>query len=587
MPTGDELSHAMLQEALARHQSGQLDEAIGLYRRCLERAPEEAGTWANLGIALKSHGDLAGALEACRRAAALDASSANAHNNLGIVQMAMGLPVEATQAYRRALAIDPKFHECWTNVGLAQSALGDPEAAAESFRAALRLKPDHTEALVQFVYHSLQISDWRELDWAIARLARVIRKDSGEINPFVALAICRDPMESLRVSQNFARRVERSVAGFRRPVPGRTSGGEQRPRIGYLSADFHSHATAYLCAELFEHHDRERFEVFAYSYGPDDKSAMRQRLERAIEHFTDIAPLSIPDSAQCIADDGIDILVDLKGYTQNARCGIMAMRPAPIQLAYLGFPGPMGAEFIDYTIVDDFIAPVGSESFYSEKLIRLPGSYQPNDSTRLIAPDRGGRGDHGLPDQAVVFCCFNQAYKIMPEAFSAWLRLLKEVPGSVLWLLAFNPSAPRNLRRLARAVGVDPERLVFAEKRPLDQHLARLGHADLFLDTWPCNAHTTASDALWAGVPVVTLAGRTFAQRVAGSLLTALGLRELIAETVEGYYSLARRLALDELARRDVKARLNVARLERDLFNGQSAARKLETAFVQLLSQLG
>jgi predicted O-linked N-acetylglucosamine transferase (SPINDLY family) len=585
MPTGDDLARSMQQEALARHQSGRLDEAVTLYRRCLERAPEDAGVWANLGIALKGLGDLNGALEACGRAAGLDASNANAHNNLGIVQMAMGRPIEATQSYRRALAIDSKFHECWTNVGLAQSALGDPEAATGSFRAALRLKPDHTEALVQFIYHALQICDWRGLDPAIARLARVIRKDSGEVNPFVALAVCRDPIESLRVSQNFARRVERSVSSLRRPMLGRTSESKQRPRIGYLSADFHGHATAYLCAELFEYHDRERFEIFAYSYGPDDQSAMRQRLERAFEHFVDVAPLSVADAAPRIANDGIDILIDLKGYTQNARCGILALRPAPIQLAYLGFPGPMGAGFIDYSLVDEFIAPAGSESFYSEKLIRLPGSYQPNDSTRLIASDRGSRRDHDLPNEGVVFCCFNQAYKITPEAFSVWLRLLKEVPGGVLWLLAFNQSAPRNLRRLARAVGVDPERLVFAARRPLDQHLARLGHADLFLDTWPCNAHTTASDALWAGVPVITLAGRTFAQRVAGSLLTALGLQELITETVEGYYCLARRLALDDLARRDVKARLDTARPERDLFNGHSAAWKLETAFMQLLSE--
>ena len=339
MPIGDELAHAMLQEALAQHQSGRLDEAVTQYRRCLERAPEDAGVWANLGIALKVLGDLNDALEACGRAAALDASNANAHNNLGIVQMAMGRLVEATQSYRRALAIDPKFHECWTNLGLAQSALGNPEAAADSFRAVLRLQPDYTEALVQLIYHALQICDWRGLDSAIARLARVIRKDSGEINPFVALAICPDPVESLRVSQNFARRVERSVAGLRRPEPGRPKGDKQRPRIGYLSADFDGHATAYLAAELFEHHDRQRFEVFAYSYGPDDQSAMRQRLERAFEHFIDIAPLSIADAAQRIANDGIDILIDLKGYTQKRASESWRCVRRRSSLPILGSPG--------------------------------------------------------------------------------------------------------------------------------------------------------------------------------------------------------------------------------------------------------
>jgi predicted O-linked N-acetylglucosamine transferase (SPINDLY family) len=573
----------LLAEAIDRHKAGDLANAITLYRRLLRDDPSYGPALVNLGIALKFQGDLKGALEACEKAVQVEPGNANAHNNLGIVLAAMGRHERAVASHQQAIAIDPKFYECWTNMGLSLSTLGDPGQAVEAFRRALSIKPDHTEALVQFIYHALQICDWRRLDAAIARMARVIAADKGEVNPFVQLAICQDPLESLRAARNFARRVETSVAALARP-PRLARGSRARPRIGYLGADFHAHATSFLAAEMFEAHDRDRYELFAYSYGPDEDSPMRRRVAGAFEHFIDISSMPTEAAAGKIADDGIDILIDLKGYTQGARTGIMALRPAPIQAAYLGYPGTMGADFIDFAIVDSFIAPKGFESHYSERLVRMPGSYQPNDSQRRIASEAGSRADHGLPMNGIVFCCFNQTYKIGPHSFSLWMRLLQSVPDSVLWLMAFNPQAPDNLRGVAKAAGISPKRLVFAAKRPLEQHLARIGHADLFLDTWPCNAHTTASDALWSGIPVITLAGKTFASRVAGSLLTALGLGELIVENPTEYERLTLRLAFDAPERQRLRSKLLRARETSDLFSGKKAARKLERAFDEMLA---
>ena len=291
-----------------------------------------------------------------------------------------------------------------------------------------------------------------------------------------------------------------------------------RLRLGYLSADFRMHSVAQCIAELFEKHDRTRFEVLAYSYGPDDGSPMRRRLVQAFDRFIDLKDASIQESAQHIQQEGVDILVDLQGYTGNARTRILALSPAPIQVNYLGYPGTMGASFMDYILVDDFIVPPEQQPFFTEQLVHLPGCYQVNDSRREIAAQTPTRAVCGLPQEGFVFCCFNNSYKITPEMFSVWMRLLQAVPGSVLWLVEANRWVPANLRREAEARGVAGERLVFAPRLASPEHLARHRLADLFLDTYPYNAHGTASYALWAGCPVLTLAGETFASRVAGSL---------------------------------------------------------------------
>jgi predicted O-linked N-acetylglucosamine transferase (SPINDLY family) len=308
---------------------------------------------------------------------------------------------------------------------------------------------------------------------------------------------------------------------------------------------------------------------------------MRRRLSRAFDRFVDLAGLSHAGAAQAIHADAVDILVDLKGYTQHARTEIMALRPAPVQASYLGYPGTMGAGFIDYLIADRVVIAPGSEEAYSERIVFLPGSYQVNDRKRPLA-QTPSRAACGLPEEAVVFCCFNQSYKILPETFATWMRLLRAVPRSVLWLLEANPWAVRNLRREARARGVDPARLIFAPRLPLDRHLARLPLADLVLDTRPYNAHTTASDALWTGVPVVTCPGDTFASRVAASLLVAAGLPELVAATLEDYEALAVRLARAPEERAALRRHLTESRCSMPLFDTPAFTRHLERAYEEM-----
>jgi predicted O-linked N-acetylglucosamine transferase (SPINDLY family) len=359
----------------------------------------------------------------------------------------------------------------------------------------------------------------------------------------------------------------------------RPRGARPKITLGYLSADFFAHATAFLVAELLEKHDRERFQVFGYSFGPDDGSPMRRRLQIAFDRFVDLKDASFTASAERIAADEVDILVDLKGYTRDARPQILALRPAPVQVNYLAYPGTMGVPFMDYLLADEFVIPPDQQPFFTEKVVYLPGCYQVNDSRREIAPHTPSRADCGLPQEGFVFCGFNNSYKITPEMFSVWMELLKAVPGSVLWLLESNRFAPANLRREAEARQVAAERLVFAPRMPLPEHLARHRLADLFLDTFPVNAHTTASDALWAGCPVLTVAGQTFVSRVAGSLLRTVGLPELVANSFDEYHAMALRLARDGELLAGLRARLEANRMTSRLFDAGRFARNIEEAY--------
>ena len=360
--------------------------------------------------------------------------------------------------------------------------------------------------------------------------------------------------------------------------PAQLAGG--RIRLGYLSNDFHQHATALLLVETLEAHDRGRFELHAYSYGADDGQGMRQRLQACFDGFHDIAALDDAAAARAIHADGIQILVDLKGYTAATRTALLAYRPAPLQVSYLGYPGTLGGGFSDYLISDAFITPPAAAADYSEALACLPHSYQPH-GRHANAAASPSRAAAGLPDAGLVFCCFNQAWKFTPAVFHLWCGLLAQVPGSVLWLLQ-DDRAEGNLRREAMARGVAPHRLVFAPALPQAAHLARLALADLVLDTAPYNAHTTASDALWAGVPLVTCAGDTFAGRVAGSLLHAVGLPQLVTHSLAAYADLALALAEDAPQRAALRAHLRVWRGTAPLFDVDGYTRALEGLFQQM-----
>jgi len=353
-------------------------------------------------------------------------------------------------------------------------------------------------------------------------------------------------------------------------------------RLGYFSADFHNHATAYLMAELFERHDKSKFELIAFSFGPETKDEMQIRVSKAFDHFINVASLSDLEVALLSRELGIDIAIDLKGVTQDYRLSIFSYRAAPIQVSYLGYPGTLGTDYIDYLIADKTLIPPQSQQHYSEKIVYLPNSYQVNDRHRVIAPTQFTKQELGLPEDAFVFCCFNNNFKITPDIFDSWVRILKAVEGSVLWLLQDNPTAAMNLQKEAAHRGLDPARLVFAGRMDLPEHLARHKAADLFLDTTPCNAHTTASDALWAGLPLLTCMGESFASRVAASLLKAIGLPELITETQADYESLAIDLAKTPAKLKALKEKLERNRLTTPLFDTEFFTKHLETSYMQM-----
>jgi predicted O-linked N-acetylglucosamine transferase (SPINDLY family) len=357
---------------------------------------------------------------------------------------------------------------------------------------------------------------------------------------------------------------------------------QEKIRIAYYSADYHNHATAYLMAELFELHDRNRFELVAFSFGPHQKDDMSARVSSAFDRFVDVRDKSDAEVAQLSRDMEVDIAIDLKGFTADQRAGIFALRAAPIQVSFIGYPGTMGADYMDYLIADHTLIPEVSRQCYTEKIAYLPNSYQVNDRKRVIADKRYTREELGLPPTGFVYCCFNNNYKITPDTFEGWMRILKQVQGSVLWLLEDNPTAANNLRKEAEARGVGAQRLIFAPRMPLPEHLARHRAADLFMDTLPCNAHTTASDALWAGLPVLTCAGESFASRVAASLLTAIDLPELVTTTQEQYETLAIDLATKPEKLAKIGGKLEANRFTTPLFDTVEFVRHIEAAYTQI-----
>ena len=555
-------------------------EARRRLEQAIERDPKSPEERNTLGNVLQQEGRLEDAIEQYRASIASSPDHAAGHNNLGCALALRGELAEAVECLREAIRLKPDFADAHFNLANAHSLAGRRDDAVRSFAAAEKLRPGHLSYKSALLFEMQHNCDWSRLDELCDAQRRGIFDRSGPpISPFSLLSIPSTPAEQLRCAREYSRQVLAAVAVERERLDFRFDRAPSaRLSVGYLSADFHEHATAYLTAELFELHDRGRFRVVGYSYGVDDRSPMRSRLERAFDRFVDLAALPHADAAAAIHADGIDILVDLKGYTTNTRSEIMALRPAPIQVSYLGYPGTMGADFIDYLVGDRFVTPPEQADGYSEKLVLMPGSYQANDRKRPVA-DPPSRREVGLPDDAFVFCCFNQAYKILPEVFSSWMRLLQAVPQSVLWLLDWNARATQNLRREARNRGVDAGRLIFAPKLPLDEHLRRLGAADLFIDTFPYNAHTMASDALWVGLPIVTCAGNTFASRVAGSLLTALGVPELIAASPVEYEALALRLARSPRELFLLRDKLRGQRSTAMLFDTPRFARSLEKAY--------
>jgi protein O-GlcNAc transferase len=594
---------------------GRPEEAVACYRQALALQPKLAETRNNLGNALKSLHRLDEAIASYNEAIALQPGFADAHNNLGNAFQQQNRTEAAIAEYQRALAIKPELADAWNNLGSAlygQSRLGDAEAAlrravaldgrhvkahlnlglvlqalgrhadaARSYDRVVELDPGHADARLRRFNLNLHVSDWTSLDSDAAEIKRLIAADKIVADPYFLMFVPGvSAAEQRRAAEAYARQRFAPVGASRHCRADAEHGGDRKLRLGYLSTDFREHAVAYLLAEIIELHDRSRFEVLGYSLGADDVSAMRRRLRTAFDEFHDLEPLSAADAAARIASGRIDILVDLNGYTGSGRPEILAARPAPVQASYLGYPGTMGADFVDYLMADRFVCPPGSAADYTETLACLPDCFQPNDRKRPIgAPPT--RRDYGLPEHGFVFCAFNANYKITPAMFGAWMSLMRDIPDSVLWLAESKP-AKANLRRAAAVRGVTAERLVFSPKVPMADHLARYALADLFLDTLPYNAHATASDALWGGLPVLTCAGETYAGRVGGSLLHAVGLPELIAGSLEDYVRIARHLAThrDELG--ELRSRLARHRASCPLFDAPRRARQLEALYERM-----
>jgi protein O-GlcNAc transferase len=635
------------------YQTGRLDAAVAKIESSLKSAPGSADAWCNLALVYQAQGRLQQAVAALNEALRHESGQPQIWNNLAGVLLASGRATEAETAVRRALQVDAANPASQFNLALCFEAQGRfdealrqteamlgafPEAiapaglkaqieqslgrldaaratltialtrngeqpgaaplyfqranveqqqgkfaeAASSLERVLQLDSGSAGALSELLFLRKQLADWHDLGALRARFRAGVAAMQGRLSPFGLLS---DP--STRAEQRLcAQRWSSAYPSLPQP---RRMPSNGILRIGYLSADFRQHATGVLVAGLFENHDRQRFRVFGYSTGADDGSALRARLIAGFDRFVDARDWPARQLAMQIAADGVDLLIDLKGHTHDAPTHAVALRPAPIQVNYLGYPGTTGAPFIDYLIGDPVVTPFSHAADYSETLVQLPASYQINDAKRTLvqAPPKS---ELGLPEKAFVFCAFSQAYKLNPATFDAWGQILAAVPRSILWLLAGNDAGlsrlfEANLLREAAARGIDPARLVFASRRAHAEYVGLYRHADLFLDTWPYNAHTTASDALWAGCPVLTWLGETFAGRVGASLLTAVGLPELIAADVRGYIARATYLANESGALARYRQHLANAGRHSALFDTVATTRALEDAYTRMAEQ--
>lgn len=575
---GDYLD-AYVNKGNALLKSGRSEEAIACYDKVLSVNPSHADAYNNRGNAFNEMRKFSLAVNDYERAISLRPNYAEAFNNYGGALMSLSRADEARAAYEHAVRLKSDFLLAHLNLGDALRSVGFYEDAIKCYEDALNISPDGL-FIKSILFHTrMLICDWRSFDENLYKFTSELKISSKPVLMFALLALIDDPVLHKKLAHLNAEVCSPSVARL---------GGiakyekRQKIKIGYYSADFHNHATSYLMEELFRIHDRSRFEIIAFSFGPNFEDGMRARLESIFDVFVDVRSKSDAEIASCSREMEIDIAVDLKGFTKDSRMGIFANRCAPIQVNYLGYPGTTGAEYIDYVIADKVLASSSDLDMYVEKVVRLPGCYQVNNGNRASSARSFTRSELGLPESGFVFCCFNNNYKILPGTFDVWMRILTAVEGSVLWLYEDNARAAANLRNEARARGVHPERLVFAKFMPLGEHLARVPLADLFIDTSPYNAHTTASDALWTGLPVLTLKGNTFAARVASSLLTAIHLPELITESYEDFEAKAIELATDASKLADIRARLNLDRKTAPLFDTNQFAKGLESAYTTM-----
>jgi predicted O-linked N-acetylglucosamine transferase (SPINDLY family) len=559
---------------------GRFDEALAAYDRAAELQPNHAQAHLGRGNVLAGLSRHDQALAAYDRALAVNPKLVEALFGRGNVLHLLTRHGEAVAAYDGALVLAPNYAEYHRGRGEALASLRRPVEAIAAYDRALAIDPGLPYVRATRLFAKWQICDWSGPADECARFAAAVERGDDKSQPFIMLAASASPAQQLRCA-------ERYVADKCPPPPSPLWRGEryrhQRIRVGYLSGDFRLHPVALLLAEIFEAHDRTRFETTAISFGPDTGDEMRIRLNGAFDRFIDVRSRGDREIAQCMRELELDIAVDLSGFTAQSRPNVLAQRSAPVQVNYLGYSGTMGAGYMDYIIADRTVIAPELAAFYSEKIAWLPDTFMANGGARRITEHTPARRECGLPDVGFVFCCFNNAYKITPEIFDIWMRLLQATDGSVLWLNVASATAQSNLRREVEQRGVSAQRLIFAPMLPdAAEHLARQRQADLFLDTLPYNAHTTAGDALWAGLPVLTCLGSSFAGRVAGSLLRAVGLAELVVDSLAAYEALALKLATEPTRLAALKAQLARNRESFPLFDAARFTRNIEAAYTTM-----
>jgi len=569
------------EKGLKDHKSCNYKDAEKAFRKVLALYPDMPEALSNLGLALYHLHEYAQAEEAVLRCLCINPAHVDAFNVLGVCYKDTGHYARAVAAWRQALAAQPDYMPAILNLSAIHYENENVVETLKAHELALAIEPDHVEVLSRLTALLNPFCEWKRIGELKARMEEVVSKGQQSLEPFITdVLIDSAPLQLNNAKLFAAQRYPQAVSyQLKRPLP-RHKRGDGKLHIGYASADFHGHATMRLMSELFEHHDHKRFKIYAYSYGKEDAYAERKRLMNAVDQFHNIRTTEDKDTDALIRRDGIDILIDLKGYTQNQRFRIMSARSAPIQMHYLGFPGTTGAQCMDYFITDPIASPVGAEKKFTENLIRLPHSYQINDRTRAVPTEALTRSSYGLPEEGFVFCDFNNSYKIIPFVFDSWMRLLKAVEGSVLWIYETHPEATAKLKQIASEKGIDPTRIIPAPLVSQEEHMARYLRADMVIDTYPVVGHTTTSDALWCGVPVVTMAGETFISRVAASLLHAVGLPELVTTNLADYEALALSLARDPARLKQLRRHLAEGRMRFPLFDSMTTARAIEKAYL-------
>jgi protein O-GlcNAc transferase len=578
-----------LTQAVQFYTYGNLEKAEETFRKILRLVPNHAGSLYFLSDIAYQTGKADIALKFLKKAVKNDPQNPIYHFNMGNLLNNLGRFKEALPCYQKAIELNPHHAEAWVNMGLVFDTLDDQDESIACYRKAVEAEPDSATNYVQLILKLMATFSWQELKTLTAKLDYFTRKslDSGKTpveTPFISFAMHEDPRRNLAVSKAWSSDISTRVSALRKhfSFKERTS-GRKKITIGYISNDFRNHPVAQQILGLFALHNRDEFEIFCFSWGPDDKSHYRKRIQQDCDKFVELQDVDDTSAAKIIYDHHVDILVDLMGYTEGNRLEICAFRPAPIQVAYLGFPGTTGATFVDYIITDKVVTPENHRSFYTEAFVFMPHCYMITDHMQSVSQKRWERTDFGLREDSFVFCSFNKTYKIEPLIFGTWMSILDQVPHSTLWLRQEGSTAEKNLRHEANSRGINPERLVFSPKLPSKaDHLARLKLADLALDTRIYNGHTTTCDALWAGVPVVTLQDSLFASRVSSSMLKAIGLPELITRSLSEYEGLAINLARNQGDLKALRNKVAENRSTEPLFDTPRFVKNVEKAYKEM-----